>query len=120
MRKMEEFYFYIICCNDKKISDFYIGYTNNPIVRFNKHKTDCDRTNSKLYKVIKRNGGFSNWSIQVFDELLVDRIEAYAYEQFLIYHLKPSLNKMGKKTLTKTLMTENYFLCSLIKNEILT
>jgi hypothetical protein len=82
------------------------------------HKREIKTSNNKLYKFLRQTGCWENWNFQIFDEQLVNKEEAYAYEQFLIYYLQPTLNKQGKKSLRKTMMTENYFLCSLIKSEI--
>ena len=65
---------YKICCNDKSITDFYIGKTNNLITTKRRHKASYNKTffnghNSCIYKCINENGGWSNWSFETIEGL---------------------------------------------------
>ena len=65
---------YKIFCNDKSITDFYIGKTNNLATRKRQHKASCNREkahgyNSCVYKFIRDNGGWDNWSFETIDWL---------------------------------------------------
>jgi hypothetical protein len=59
---------YKICCNDLNVTDVYVGHTTN----FNKrkwgHKQVCNNEKSrdhnlKVYKTIRANGGWNEWSM---------------------------------------------------------
>jgi predicted GIY-YIG superfamily endonuclease len=57
---------YRIVCKDVNIKDCYVGQTTNLTKRRGQHKSDCKhayRGNAKVYKFIKENGGFDNWSV---------------------------------------------------------
>ena len=65
---------YKICCNDLKIKELYIGSTTNFTRRKNSHKTACNNINDrhyniKVYKFIRDNGGWSNWSMILIDNV---------------------------------------------------
>ena len=50
---------YKICCNDNKVTDFYIGSTTDLMRRTSQHKYNVltgKETNRKLYKTIRNNG----------------------------------------------------------------
>ena len=59
---------YKIVCNDLTIKDCYIGHTINMTKRKCVHKSRCHNEkakhyNTKIYKIIRQNGGWSNWSM---------------------------------------------------------
>ena len=63
---------YKICCNDLKIKEIYIGSTTNFTKRKQLHKSCCNNINGKLhhlklYKCIRDNGGWVNWSMILID-----------------------------------------------------
>ena len=67
-------YIYKICCNDAIVKDFYIGSTANIKERKRCHKKACNNENNKdhyckLYKCIRKNGGFENWNIIVIKQV---------------------------------------------------
>ena len=60
---------YKIYCKDNKITDCYVGSTDNFKDRCKKHNTYCYNENSKdynykVYKFIRANGGMTNWIIE--------------------------------------------------------
>jgi len=59
---------YKIVCKDDRITDTYIGSSCLYEKRMGEHKSVCHNPNSKAYtnkkyKVIRENGGWSNWSM---------------------------------------------------------
>ena len=78
--------------------DFYIGSTTNLENRIQAHKYRCNnlsykKTNYKIYKTIRENGGWDNWQIVEIDKLInVTLIQARQSEDKWILKLKPTLN----------------------------
>jgi hypothetical protein len=84
---------YKICCNDKNITDTYVGHTTNFIQRKNQHKTKSAYFNSKVYQFIRDNGDWDNWSmIQIEEYNCKNRREAEARERYWIENLNSTLN----------------------------
>lgn len=91
-------YIYMIKCKDENITDCYIGSTINICSRKKYHKCVCNNPdnkayNYKVYKFIRDNGGFDNFSVEVIKEVEINdkkelrQLEAEQYEL-----LQPSLN----------------------------
>ena len=64
---------YKLCCNDTDITDIYVGSTTNFIRRKCTHKSACNNKNDKkynryVYKFIRNNGGWDNWSMILLRE----------------------------------------------------
>ena len=75
MKKL--YFFYKIICLNPKVTESYIGSTINFRARWTKHKSVCYKENCpaykfKLYKFIRKNGGWSNWIMFPFDVLETD------------------------------------------------
>lgn len=89
---------YKLCCKDISINDIYIGHTTNFIQRKNSHKTSCCNENDKkynqyVYKFIRNNGGFDNWSmIQIEERNCKNKRDAEAIEHYWIETLVSKLN----------------------------
>jgi len=89
---------YKICCNDATITDIYIGHTTDLIMRRYHHKHNCNKDknpyyNFKIYKFIRENGGWNNWTLIQIEEYPCENVnEARARERYWIEELKPSLN----------------------------
>jgi len=90
---------YIYCIyNNKFKKDFYIGSTKDFKKRMDCHKSDCYNTNSRgynytLYKFIRDNGGWSEWSKMIIATVdVADKLEKRKIEQVYIDHLQPCLN----------------------------
>ena len=91
-------YVYVIKCKDENIKDCYIGSTINLYSRKKYHKCvynnpDNKSYNYKVYKFIRDNGGFDNFSIEVIKEVEVENkkeLLQYELEQYTL--LRPSLN----------------------------
>jgi len=63
---------YKIVCNDTNIKEIYIGSTTNFRLRKSQHKCSCNNETHKyynfyVYKFIRENGGFENWSMVLID-----------------------------------------------------
>ena len=89
---------YKITCNDPEIRESYIGSTYNFRSRLNAHKTSCEnpkssKYNYKLYKFIRNNGGWGNFTMKVLYGIEVfDKMELLELEKKTINIIKPSLN----------------------------
>jgi len=89
---------YKLVCNDITIKELYVGHTTHFVKRKACHKSDCNNENSKsynynVYKFIRSNGGFNNWSmiqIEAFD--CKNQNEACARERHHIEQLNAKLN----------------------------
>ena len=89
---------YKIVCNDFNVKDLYVGHTTDFRSRKNCHKKSCCNPNSKkhnftLYKSIRENGGWSNWTMVEVEKFPCnDSNEATAREQFWYEQFCPTLN----------------------------
>jgi hypothetical protein len=85
---------YKIFCNDKCITDIYVGHTTNFVKRKYQHKILCNNGNKlKIYDIIRNNGGWENWNmIEIAKYNCQDATEARIREQEHYDLLKPSLN----------------------------
>lgn len=89
---------YKICCNDKNITDCYVGSTTNFKQRKSGHKRSCNNENSKnhhikVYQFIRENGGFDNWSMVLVEKVEVnDSYELKKKERKYIEELNSTLN----------------------------
>ena len=62
--------FYKIFCKDTSVKELYIGHTTNFVQRKYAHKQSCINTksvnyNCKVYKVIRDNMGWDNWTMEI-------------------------------------------------------
>ena len=86
--------FYKISCRDTNITDVYIGHTTNFVQRKSGHKHGCNNPkyanyNCKLYNVIRHNGGWDNWRMDIIAyHECKDLYEARKKEQeyFILYN----------------------------------
>ena len=92
-------YIYKICCNDVAITDVYVGSTKNHYRRKNCHKTFCNNPNglhynSYVYRYIRQNGGWDNWSFIILDTVQYnEKHELHRKEREYIESLNATLNK---------------------------
>ena len=96
---------YKISCRDIKITECYVGSTEDYTQRCRGHKSACNNTNDKdhnlkVYKYIRANGGFENFIIdQIIDCEIEDRYDAELY-YFKLF--KATLNtKFPKRSRTE-------------------
>ena len=67
---------YNITCKDTSITDVYVGHTTTFVQRKHGHKQRCindkhNNHNCKLYQVIRANGGWNNWKMEIVNFLIV-------------------------------------------------
>jgi hypothetical protein len=91
---------YKITCKDPNIHDVYVGHTTNFVRRKYDHKHTCTNTtsdsyNCKLYEVIRNNGGWDNWKMEIVDLFnCKDLYGARKKEHKYFVSLKATLNTM--------------------------
>jgi hypothetical protein len=91
---------YKITCKDETISDVYVGHTTNFVQRKHSHKQSCMNPKSsnytfKLYEVIRANGGWSNWKMEIINFFECnDHYEARKKEQEYFISLNATLNSV--------------------------
>ena len=85
---------YKIFCNDKTVTDIYVGHTTNFIKRKYQHKNLCNKGKKlKIYNLIQENGGWDNWTmIEIAKYNCQDVTEARIREHEHYDLLNPSLN----------------------------
>ena len=89
---------YKIQCKDVNITDIYIGHTTCYYQRYRLHKSNCNNEtsksyNSKIYKIIRENGGWENWNMIIIEKYPCNNInEARDRERFWIEKECSTLN----------------------------
>lgn len=86
---------YKIYCKDETIKDLYVGHTTNFQQRKYRHKIACNnnKTDIKIYNVIRENGGWENWDmIEIAQYNCKNSTEARIKEHEHYNVLKASLN----------------------------
>jgi hypothetical protein len=100
---------YKITCNDDNIKDVYVGHTTNFVQRKYAHKQCCINETSgicKLYKVIRNNGGWNNWKMEIVNFFnCKDHYEARIKEQEYFVSLNANLNSIEPLPLPKIIET---------------
>jgi len=96
---------YKLCCDDTNIKEEYVGSTVDFTERKRCHKKSCnspDRIeyNYNVYKFIRKNGGFENWSMVLVEKYPCnDKRELETRERYWIEKLKCKLNcKIPQRT----------------------
>jgi hypothetical protein len=96
-------FIYRIVCKDSNINDCYVGHTFKPIcMRVYHHRKTCENQgyryhNKKLYRFIRANGGFDNFTIEIIEGGIMDKFGARIREQFWIDNYNPTLNKIDSQ-----------------------
>jgi len=91
---------YKITCNDKNVKEVYVGHTTNFVQRKYAHKQNCTNAkganyNCKLYKVIRENGGWANWTMEIVNFFnCEDHYDARKKEQEHFELLNATLNSI--------------------------
>jgi len=91
---------YKIVCNDLTNKDCYIGHTTNMAKRKHNHKYVCNNENdnyhnNKLYKIIRQNGGWSNWTMVLVETFpCKDNHEACKRQRELYEELGANMNRI--------------------------
>lgn len=73
---MSKQFVYQIYCNNKDECDFvYVGSTCNFTRRKYQHKQNCkNKDNLKVYQTINEYGGWDNWTMEILEELNIERV----------------------------------------------
>ena len=91
---------YKITCKDSTITDVYVGHTTNFVQRKHAHKQSCINEKStnyglKLYEVIRNNGGWLNWKMEIINYFdCKDHYAARKKEQEYFISLNATLNSI--------------------------
>jgi hypothetical protein len=90
---------YKITCKDPNVKDAYVGHTTNFVQRKHNHKQNCNDvknpTPCKLYQVIRDNGGWNNWKMEIVSFFeCKDHYEARKKEQEYFLLLNATLNSI--------------------------
>ena len=91
---------YKITCKNQTIKDVYVGHTTNFVQRKHAHKQSCINSKSanykcKLYEVIRANGGWENWQMEIINFFnCADHYAARKKEQEYFIELKANLNSI--------------------------
>ena len=88
---------YKITCKNETISDVYVGHTTNFVQRKYAHKICCTNNNNncKLYQVIRNNGGWDNWKMEIIDLInCKDLYETIKKQQEYVVLFKATLNSI--------------------------
>ena len=91
---------YKIICKDSDVKDLYVGHTTNFVQRKHFHKQNCINEKStnyqcRLYKTIRENGGWNNWSMEIVSFFnCQDNYEARMKEHEYFNLLNATLNSI--------------------------
>ena len=106
--------FYKIQCNNPVVKDVYIGHTTNFVQRKHAHKRSCtvetsSNYNCKVYNVIRENGGWNNWKMEIIafhnceNHYAARKLEQQYFEQY-----KATLNSIEPLPKPKTILQNNH------------
>jgi len=91
---------YKIISKDPNCNYIYVSSTTDFTRRWREHRSSCNNEKSEkynyiLYKFIRENGGFDNFTMVLVEKFTdcKDRLEARQREQYWIDELKPKLNE---------------------------
>jgi len=86
---------YKITCTDPVVKDIYVGHTTNFSQRRQSHKQNSTKNKCKLYKTIRDNGGWNNWTMEIIDFYNCKNLyEAKIKEQAHFLELNANLNSI--------------------------
>ena len=120
---------YKITCKDILCQDVYIGHTTNFVQRKHSHKQGCvneksNNYNCKLYKIIRENGGWNNWKMEIINWYnCKNSYEARKKEQEYFELFNATLNSVEpmakpKLFLEKKIKTKQLTNCNLYNDDI--
>lgn len=92
---------YKIYCKDQTIKDVYVGHTTNFIKRKYQHKilSSDNKQQTKIYKTIRENGGWSNWNmVELATYSCKDSTEARIREREHYDLLNPNLDAINTES----------------------
>jgi hypothetical protein len=91
---------YKITCKNKAVKDVYVGHTTNFVQRKHAHKQNCinikaSNSQCKLYEMIRENGGWANWRMEIITFYnCADHYAAQKKEQEYFIALNATLNSI--------------------------
>ena len=86
---------YKISCKDKTVTDLYVGHTINFVQRKISHEQNSKSNKCKLYQIIRSNGGWSNWTMEIIAFFnCTNYTEARMKEQEYFLSLNATLNSI--------------------------
>ena len=94
---------YKIVCKDLIVKDCYVGHTTDMTKRKHAHKFACNNAkdksyNTKLYKIIRENSGWDNWTMLLVEKFPCEtKHEACKRERELYEQLGANMNTEGDK-----------------------
>lgn len=80
-KKPKLYTFYRLVCNDRNIKEVFTGYTTSTLeLMLKTHECRCNNEdnsayNRALYKIVRANGGLTNWSIVILEKCHFDVIK---------------------------------------------
>jgi hypothetical protein len=89
---------YKLVCDDLSVKDLYVGHTTDFTNRKRSHKSNSLNVNYigynfKVYKMIRENGGWNNWSMITIEKYPCnDDLEARARERYWYEVLNANMN----------------------------
>jgi hypothetical protein len=101
--------FYKIHCKNPDVKDVYIGHTTNFVQRKHAHKYSCiyDKCSNykcKVYNVIRENGGWDNWNMEIIAfHACEDHYAARKFEQQYFEQYNATLNSIEPLPKPKTI-----------------
>ena len=105
---------YKIVCNDLNVKDLYVGHTTDFKRRKSEHRkktineNDTQSYNFKIYKIIRENGGWDNWSmIEIEKYPCNDSNEATTRERYWFEDLQANLNTHYPQRTKKEYIVQN-------------
>jgi hypothetical protein len=106
--------FYKIQCKNPDVKELYIGHTTNFVQRKYAHKRSCtvetsSNYNCKVYNVIRENGGWNNWKMEIIafhdceNHYAARKLEQQYFEQY-----NATLNSIEPLPKPKTILPNHH------------
>ncbi len=116
-------YIYQITCKDPDVKELYIGQTETFEKRKYVHSKDSEKSNLKIYKIIRKHGGWNNWNMKILNHYYCkDEYESRQIEQKYMDVFKATMNSMraySKSDIDKELDRQLEFELKDFSNKIL-
>lgn len=95
---MTEYTIYKLACNDREVTEIYVGSTKDWNTRLDRHRAKCTNPtdpayNLKVYLFIRLHGGWTNWRmLHITTQILINDRHARELEQIYMDLLGSTLN----------------------------
>jgi len=91
--QIKKYVIYCLYCKNEDVKDIYIGSTDSLNKRMIKHKSECNKSNQqKIYKIIRENGGWENWTYDILENMECNDLEARQREEYHRKRLEANMN----------------------------